>query len=378
MSRDEKDTKKDLDAQRKEKLREELEKQPKTTSKGRTQEDITTLQQQYEDAKKEKLKREMALQKYENDFLNAKVPKEKMQELDDLIEKIENKEGKQAFKQQKEENIKKKIALEKEIAQIMEQHRPLLLKELENKDSEFTKGYVKLVTAIDEQSKKVTEARLKFEGIDERPLITKKSPQNPVEAYETRSIPYNYNKNVESSYNVKSTVKDLNLSNVERFLKGQYKDNKYKLNPTSQQLEITLKNKSTITLEKNKISTSSESKEDQLLMIQMYLEALVKEGKDLSKTTLTANCKDPEKTEWLQTQANDMKNKFIEQQKKGEFNLTSEDEPEDKLELAHKEAQGTTRQPDKTEPPNKKVKSDTSTESEDESQRFRRSRSGTF
>ncbi len=201
-----------------------------------------------------------------------------------------------------------------------------------------------------------------------------------MEAFNTGSSGFPNDKNLEQSRektnDVKSTVKDLNLSNVERFLKEQYKDNKYKLNSTSQQLEITLKNKSTITLEKNKISTSSDSKEDQLIMIQMYLQALVKEGKDLSKTTLTAKGKDPETTEWLQTKANEMKNKFIEQHKKGEFNLTSEDKPEDKLEIGHNEAQDTTKQPDKTESPDKKAKADILTENED--QPLTRQRRNTF
>ncbi len=347
MSQDDKDVKKDLDAKKKPGFSEELEKRPIKDKKSRSPEEIAALQQQYDDAKKEKLKREMALEKFENDFLMAKVPKEKTQELSDLIEMIENKKGDEDLEAKKEDNIAKKIALEKEIAQIMEQHRPLLDKELENKESEYAKGYAKLVAAIDEQSKKVTEAQLKFEGIDERPpIIIKKSPKNPVEAYDTGSPHFLDNKDQgklkKPTNDVKSDVKDLNLSNVERFLKEQYKDNKYKLNPTSQQLEITLKNKSTITLEKDKVSTSSDSEEDKLLMIKMYLQALVKEGKDLSKITLTAKGKDTEATEWLQTKANEMKNKFVEQHKKDQLKLT---EPKDKLELGHTEVPDTSRQP---------------------------------
>ncbi len=368
MSSNDKDTKKDLDAKKKPKFSEELEKRPISDKKNRTPEEIAVLQQQYEDAKKEKLKREMALQKYENDFLSAKVPKEKIQELAQLNKMIVNEEGAEDLEVEKKQNIAKKIALEKEIAQIMEQHRPLLYKELENKDSEFTKGYAKFIAALDEQSKKVNEARLKFEGIDERPpLKNKKSPQNPVEAYDTGSPHFLDNKDQgklkKPTNDVKSDVKDLDLSNVERFLKEQYKDNKYKLNPTSQQLEITLKNKSTITLEKNKVSTESDREEDKLLMIQMYLQALVKEGKDLSKITLTAKGKDTESTEWLQIKANEMKNRFIEQHKKDQLKLT---EPKDKLELGHTEVPDTSTQPN------------SSTESRDQTQDFGRQRSRSF
>ncbi len=109
--------KKNADEHNKEKLREEIEKQKKITSKGRTPEEMASLQKQYDDAKKEKLKREMALEKYENDFLSTKVPKEKTDELNILIKKIANNKGIEKLEAQKEENIAKKIAIEKEIAQ---------------------------------------------------------------------------------------------------------------------------------------------------------------------------------------------------------------------------------------------------------------------